>query len=137
MGKLILKRKIFTNKSTIGELIYNDKKVCNTLEDTDRKLEEVGISKKLYGKTAIPRGTYKIIWNYSNKFKKELPLLLSVPGYEGVRIHAGNKPEDTLGCILCGTYRPDKQNWISNSKSAIIKLFGLIKNDEDLFITIE
>lgn len=137
MSNITLKRKIFSDKSTIGELYYKGVKICDTLEDTDRRLEEVGIDKKIYGLTAIPRGTYKIIWNYSPSFRKELPLLLSVPGYTGVRIHSGNKPEDTYGCILCGTYSPKKKDWISDSRSAIIKLFGLIRNDENLFITIE
>jgi hypothetical protein len=57
---------------------------------------------KVFGKTAIPYGTYEIVRTYSNKYKKILPLLMNVPHFEGIRIHSGNTAEDTDGCILPG-----------------------------------
>jgi hypothetical protein len=65
------------------------------LEDTVRE-------KKIAGKTAIPEGTYQVIVNRSPKFKRDLPLLLDVPNFEGIRIHRGNTVKDTSGCILVG-----------------------------------
>lgn len=47
-------------------------------------------AKKVYGKTAIPTGQYNVSWNYSSKFKKMMPLIEDVPGFSGIRIHAGN-----------------------------------------------
>lgn len=98
--KLRLERTTFTDKSTIGALYVNGVFQCWTLEDRDRKLEAGG--EKVYGKTAIPRGTYDISITYSNRFRRELPLIKSVPQFDGIRIHAGNTDADTEGCILVG-----------------------------------
>ncbi len=103
-------RNEFTNNTTIGGLSINGKWICYTCEDKDRGLnfqmlpEEIR-QIKVYGKTAIPYGTYDLIINMSNRFQRELPLLLNVPGFEGIRIHAGNTSEDTHGCILLGNAR--------------------------------
>jgi hypothetical protein len=96
---ILLIRKWFTNLSVIGELFFREYR-CYTLEDLVREGQE-----KIPGKTAIPYGRYRVIINYSPRFKKPLPLLLNVPLFYGVRIHSGNKPEDTDGCILIGERR--------------------------------
>ena len=80
---------------TIGKLFIDGEYFCYTLEDAVR-------DKKIAGVTAIPAGTYRCIVNMSNRFQKLMPLLLEVPGFEGVRIHSGNKAADTAGCILVG-----------------------------------
>ena len=112
--KLLLKRLHKTDKSTIGELSIDGKFECYTLEDVERK-------EKVFGKTAIPKGTYEVIMNMSNRFKKRMPLLLNVPGYEGVRIHTGNKPEDTEGCLLLGKTRG--VDVIGDSRKAIADFY--------------
>lgn len=121
--KLVLDRFEFTDRSTIGTLTC-DKFSCFTLEDCDRYLEDGG--EKVYGETAIPRGTYKVIIDYSQRFKKELPRLLDVPGFEGIRIHPGNAPEDTEGCILVGSSYKD--NWVGNSRATFTWLFDIIES---------
>ena len=83
---------------------------CNTMEPTARKLTSrmpltVIRRHKIIGKTAIPTGRYRILITRSRRFGRWLPLLLNVKGFEGIRIHAGNKPEDTKGCILLGFNR--------------------------------
>ena len=92
---LFLQRIAQTPEYTIGRLEINGKFFCHTLEDAVRK-------EKIAGKTAIPAGTYQVIVNRSPKFKRDLPLLLDVPNFEGIRIHRGNTAKDTSGCILVG-----------------------------------
>ena len=116
--QLQLVRKIFTDKSTIGELTVNGVFECFTLEDKVRPV-------KIKGETAIPAGTYEIAVTFSNKFQKFLPLLMNVPNFDGIRIHTGNTPEDTLGCILVGQGK--SVDSISNSRLAFAPLFEKIQ----------
>lgn len=117
--KLVLERFQFSDKSTIGRLYINGQFFCFTLEDLDRKLEQ-DISKKVYGESAIPRGTYEVVITYSNRFKCDLPLLKDVSGFEGIRIHAGNFDKDTEGCVLVGMgYSPNR---LFNSRVALAAL---------------
>lgn len=102
-----LHRKWLKKGYTISPLSIDGNRICEVLEDEDRGLKQtdsldVILSKKIKGKTAIPVGTYEIKITYSPRFKKYLPLLIAVPGFDGVRIHSGNTAEDTEGCILCG-----------------------------------
>lgn len=112
-------RRWFTDIATIGELYIDGKFFCYTLEDTTRKPGD-----KIGGQTAIPFGKYDFIVNYSPKFKKDMPLLLNVPGFEGVRLHAGLIPEHTEGCVLVG-YEKGK-NKIARSREAYKDLMAII-----------
>lgn len=93
---LTLTRKKMTSDSTPGELWVDGKFECFTLEDLCRT------GPKVYGETAIPEGTYRVIINMSPKFKKLMMRVLAVPGFDGILIHKGNSDEDTSGCILVG-----------------------------------
>lgn len=114
--KLKLERRYKKATYTIGILYVNGVRFCETIEDRDRglssdmPLSEI-MSKKVYGVTAIPTGTYKVVLSVSPKFKDKswaakhgglLPEILNVKCYSGVRLHVGNSPKDSLGCILVG-----------------------------------
>ena len=113
--------------STEGILSINDMTECYTLEDKDRHLEDGG--KKVYGKTAIPRGTYKVTISRSNKFKKDLIEIHDVPNFTGVRIHTGNNSEDSHGCILVGSTNDVlDDDWIGGSRIAYNKLHEKVQD---------
>lgn len=97
-----VKRVALKEHYTIGKLYIDGVYVCDTLED---KVRIPFI--KVYGSTAIPAGTYKMVLDYSNRFKKIMPHILNVPEFEGIRIHSGNTDEDTYRCILVG-YNKEK-----------------------------
>lgn len=84
---------------TVGRLYVDGKLYCNTVEDVVRDLDK---EEKVPGKTAIPAGTYKVVYNWSLKFGRNLPRLLNVPHFEGILIHPGNTADDSAGCILVG-----------------------------------
>lgn len=124
--KLVLIRNVLTEESTIGELYVDGIFECFTLEDKTRNI-------KIDGRTAIPIGIYQVIIDFSKRFQKEMPHLLDVPNFTGIRIHSGNTAEDTNGCILVGTTK--SENKILQSKIAFTKLFNKLdeayqKNEE-------
>ena len=113
-----------------GKRFGDGKKFCNALEDEDRGLTsdmtvDQSLANKVYGKTAIPTGRYKITMSWSPKFKKDMPLVNAVKGFTGIRFHSGNSAEDSLGCILFGVN--DKIGWISNSRYWTTMITAIIK----------
>ena len=108
---------------TIGRMFINDRYFCNTLED---KVRDLAKEKKVPEHTAIPYGKYKVVITYSAKFKKDLPLLIDVPCFEGIRIHAGNTADDSAGCILLGENKVKGK--VLNSRYYVNQLIERIKN---------
>lgn len=119
--KLKLTRAQFEPTSTIGRLTVDGAQQCYTLEDYVRPTG----APKVFGQTAIPAGTYGVIVTHSPHFLRDLPLLLNVPGFEGVRIHPGNTAADTEGCILVGMDR--LADSIGRSRLAFDALFPKIQ----------
>jgi len=121
--KITVKREFFSDTETLGTMFINDKFFCYTLEDYDRKLKQNQSSteiahKKIYGKTAIASGDYRVILSISNRFKRLMPEVLNVKGFSGIRIHGGNTHLNTDGCILVA-----KNRYLDK-----VSPFGKIKN---------
>jgi hypothetical protein len=131
--KLELKRTDCGRTCTIGDLFVDGKRECFTLEDVVR-FDGV----KIYGETAIPGGTYAVDITWSPRFKRDLPLLIGVDNFIGIRIHPGNTASDTEGCILVGQGKG--VNCILSSRAAFDALFAKLsaakKRGEQITITI-
>lgn len=121
---------------TVGRLYVDGKMFCNTLED---RVRDLNTEEKVYGETAIPAGRYRVIFNWSPKFGRNLPRLLNVPHFEGILIHPGNTADDSAGCILVG--KNSEVGRLSESRDTSDRLNVLIEDaqrrGEDIFITIE
>ena len=114
------------NGATMGQMLMDGVHECFTCEDEVREIPGEPVHKwKIPGKTAIPKGKYRVVLTHSNRFKKVLPELLNVPGFLGVRIHSGNTQEDTEGCILVGEekYGPV----LKRSRDAMVELMGALQ----------
>ena len=137
--ELILKRIAKKKSYTIGRLgilpaasvdanvnVDEGTYFCDTMEPPVREVKTKsrgGITQKPF---AIPEGRYPVVITYSPKFKKWLPLLLNVPQFSGIRIHAGNTPRDTAGCILVGENKQVGQLlnstlWLNRLKQKIVE----------------
>ena len=126
--KITVNREFFSETETLGSMYIDGKFFSYTLEDYDRKLKQNQSSteiahKKIYGKTAIASGDYRVILSISNRFKRLMPEVLNVKGFSGIRIHGGNTHLNTDGCILVAKNRyVDKlstfgkiRNWIQGT----------------------
>lgn len=130
--ELTLLRRWPTDHSTIGELFcnYQHDRFCYMLEDRvrEQKINGEWIWRpefKIDAHTAIPSGCYQIIINESPRFKRPLPLLLNVPDFTGIRIHIGNYPWDTEGCLLPGMGK--LLDMVTHSGRAFNLLFDMIQ----------
>lgn len=125
---------------TEGKLYIDGAYFCDTLEDKDRGLKQsmslFEIQKlKVYAQTCIPSGTYKVILNMSPRFKKVLPRLLDVKGFEGILIHSGNTIQDSAGCILLGTKSGD--GVLKDSRKSVDVLIEKLAKEKDITIIID
>ena len=124
----------------IGKLYIDGVWFCDTIEDTDRGLDDSMsvdeiLKKKIKGETAIPTGIYKIEITYSPKYKRMMPLILGVKGYSGIRIHSGNTSKDTEGCLLVG--RNTVVGMVTESRNTYQRLFAKLQKAKDISIEIK
>jgi hypothetical protein len=116
--ELTLYREPSVDGCTFGRLFINGTEQCFSLED------EVRAGPKVYGETAIPAGRYQVVISKSKRFGKMLPLLLNVPGFDGIRIYSGNNIDQTAGCLLVGRLRDGHQ--LLQSRAALEPLMGIL-----------
>lgn len=129
---------------TGGQVFINGEFFCFSIEDADRGLRSnMPLSEiqriKQYGITAIPTGRYQVAMTYSNRFKRYMPQILSVPGFEGIRIHVANKATDVEGCIGLAS-ESSQDGFGGNSRAACVEFERRIKKverKEKIWITIE
>jgi len=136
-------RKYYQAKYTIGRLYVNNRFFSDCLEPpslhlTERSALGTILIAKYKGYRAIPTGRYRILITRSRRFGRWLPLLMNVKGFEGIRIHAGNKPEDTRGCILLGFNR--RKGYVLDSTRCVLTLVKMmteaIAKGEKVFVEV-
>ena len=107
--RLVVERQPTRYDATIGNLLVDGIWFCYTLEDTLREVPGQPVASwKIPKRTAIPAGTYQVVMTMSARFGRMLPLLLAVPGFDGIRIHPLNVSSQTEGCIGLGYDRTDR-----------------------------
>lgn len=149
MHELTLFRFMYAEDSVIGSLSLRTDKaeqfLCHTLEDRVREQSGMPVEKwKVKGQTAIPVGRYEVKKTKSARFGGDMLQLMDVPGFSGIRIHAGNSAVDTEGCVLTGTDIGDKSitgaQTITHSRDALAKveakLFPLLDAGQKVYIMV-
>lgn len=136
--ELTLKRILLEKTYTMGRLYVNGEPLCDTLEPIRRDIGPGGTERKVAGRTAIPEGRYPVVITYSDSLYGWYPLLLHVPQFADIRIHAGYSVEQTRGSILVG-YSPkpgtliDSRLWLHRLKKRITEAK---EHGEGVWITI-
>ena len=152
--KLLLKRIYNCPSYCIGRLYINQVYVSDTIEDCDRGLKDTWpldkiVNTKVYGETAIPKGTYKIALSISPKFKNRtwakkygglVPEVLNVKGYSGIRVHPANFATELLGCIAPGIN--SKKGQVTQSQITYDRLMSkylipAYQRKEEIWITVQ
>lgn len=149
--KVELKRVFNCPTYCIGHLYVDGKYVCDTIEDTDRGLDQKMslseiLKRKVKKQTAIPTGRYQVSLRiqsptfskksyYMSFCKGYLPRLLDVSGYGGILMHRGVNQNNTEGCIIVG-YNTIKGQ-VTNSQKAFEELYNILMTaKEAIYITI-
>jgi hypothetical protein len=138
--ELLLKRKIFNENSTEGNLYVDGKWFCNTIEDKVRAEPGKWSSDlKVFSKTAIPYGKYPVLVTWSNRFKRPLTGIFNVPNFTGIRIHNGTSEKSSQGCVIVSYKDDDKNHVLVNEVKAMNDLCKLVEKaqkKEKIYITI-
>jgi len=136
--KLTLNRHPDGLSCTIGDLLIDGEVLCHTLEPS-QKATTLPTDIQALSKGAIPAGTYDVaitpsalaargeLWSPCGDHL--LPLLVNVPGFDGIRIHAGNTGLDTRGCILVGSWLGGE--FLSGSREALTALMVKLIDAKD------
>lgn len=149
MITLTLFRNSLTKESALGTLSIKegDKEefLCYTLEDRVREVPHESVKNwKVPGQTAIPRGKFRVLKTMSQRFGKHTLHIMDVPGFAGIRIHAGNTAADTEGCVLVGMGMADRSingsQAITRSRDAVAmleaRLFPLLDDHQPVFVVV-
>ncbi len=124
---------IVDNKnSTVSQMRYGNTHLAIVIEDGHR-------DQKVFGETRIPAGLYRLskrTWgrhyeSYKRRFQHKFVIEVeNVPHFNGILIHIGNYPKDTLGCPLVCTgfnFDKNKNQWYGiNSTAAYLKWYEFI-----------
>lgn len=116
---MLLLREQMINDAVLGGLYVGGQRVCETLENKDK---------------LIPCGHHTLSVTKSPKFKRDLALIHSdaIPSSRGIRLHAGNRADQSLGCVLVGMSRDNDR--LADSKTAETIVTALARKDSELII---
>lgn len=127
---------------TFGKLLAADEhQLCYTLEDEVREVPDVPVADwKIKGATAIPAGRYRVTLEFSGRFGADTLTINDVPGFQYIRMHAGNTEKDTEGCPLLGM-EIDPHGIVGGTSRPAVKLVQFVVRDalargEEVWMTV-
>ena len=113
----------YSKNHTKSIIFVNDQFFCFGMEPENKFNNTIKGQRDL-----IPEGSYPIKLSKSPKFKRVLPEILNVPNNSGIRIHPGNFPSDTSGCLIMGAYFYEDN--LFNSKKKVDEFYQILKEFE-------
>lgn len=123
MNTITLQRTWQDNTSTIGMFLFQDIKICDSLEPSVLK--------------RLPEGRYELLLTPSPTLDYDVLYIMTPAPKKGYEIHRGNTVNDTRGCPLCGWLSPRLINTLQFSKEALDLLCSLHVNRGALYLEIK
>lgn len=156
--EVLVYRKYKKPDYTVGRISIDGELIANTLEDTDRGLDD-GMedwqikNKKIPNRTAIPTGRYEVEMDvvsprfsqkqfYMDVCQGKVPRIKNVKGFDGILLHCADGPNGhnlVSGCIGVGlnTIRGGLTDGKRIFKEIYAKLKDAHNRGETIYITIE
>ena len=136
--EILVQRHPSADEATIGELSIDGVFECFTLEDEVRDVSGRPVAEwKIHGRTAIPAGKYRVTLEHSPRFGPNTITLNGVEGFVGIRVHGGNKAEDTEGCPIVGDEVDGNQIKGGTSQPALwrlkVKIVSALDNGDEVW----
>lgn len=116
MPDILITRKVYTPKSTIGEVFVHGEFFCWSLEPP-------AVPGSRY--VCIPAGRYPATVYRSPRLAHNVILLADVPGRSYIEIHPLNYPHETEGCIGVGHERGT--DYLGSSRAAFDTLMAVVR----------
>jgi len=122
MKEVLIVRDYQDKEQTLGRLYIRDEYGCIIFQceclERSYKDNQRNIS-------SIPEGTYPLMLEWSNRFRKDLWEIYNVPNRSECKIHSANYWYQLNGCIALGTKRKDINGDgfadVTNSRNTVAK----------------
>ena len=138
MKTIIINRDVLQDNQTLGVCYIKSEK--NNPKYVGFSLER-GWKNNQNNISCIPEGTYKVVLEYSDRFKKDLWEIKGVPNRAECKFHSANYWYQLNGCIALGRKRIDVNSDgyadVTSSRDVMNEFHELLKGEKEAVLIVK